>query len=320
MLRTRSFLLSCLCLFSTPAIADDDTSKVLILHPDSESATQVLAGLADEVGEDLNLISVEFSSKLTTTDIDTLLAEHRADALVLMNNPTVELYRAYQQSKPEGTSFPPAVMLLTSFLEKTAVGIQNATGINYEVAAVSSMVNLRSLIESKVERVGVVYRDVFEDFVREQQVMAAQEKIQLVPRRVRSTHVDRDLKPLLRQLLVSDIDALWVLNDNQLLSPTSVAKTWLPALKHNNFPVVVGVQALVSSEFRFGTFALLPDHEALGVQAAQLLFELEESEWRADSIAVQEPVAVKKVLNVSQARRLTELNEDALRGIDVIIE
>ena len=47
-------------------MADDDTSKVLILHPDSESATQVLAGLADEVGEDLNLISVEFSSKLTT--------------------------------------------------------------------------------------------------------------------------------------------------------------------------------------------------------------------------------------------------------------
>ena len=110
-------------------------------------------------------------------------------------------------------------MLLTSFLEKAAVGIQNATGINYEVAAVSSMVNLRSLVESKVERVGVVYRDIFEDFVREQQAMAAQEKIQLVPRRIRSTHVDRDLKPLLRQLLVSDIDALWVLNDNQLLSP-----------------------------------------------------------------------------------------------------
>ena len=179
MLRTRSFIVFCLLLISPPAMADDDISKVLILHPDSESATQVLVGLADEVGEDLNLISVEFSSRLTTGDIDTLLAEHRADALVLMNNPTVELYRAYQQSKPEGTTFPPAVMLLTSFLEKTAVGIQNATGINYEVAAVSSMVNLRSLIESKVERVGVVYRDIFEDFVREQQVMAAQEKINL---------------------------------------------------------------------------------------------------------------------------------------------
>ena len=66
MLRTRSFILSCLFLISTSAMADDDISKVLILHPDSESATQVLAGLADEVGEDLNLISVEFSSRLTT--------------------------------------------------------------------------------------------------------------------------------------------------------------------------------------------------------------------------------------------------------------
>ena len=83
---------------------------------------------------------------------------------------------------------------------------------------------------------------------------------------------------------------------------------------------VVGVRALVSSEFRFGTFALLPDHEALGVQAAQLLFELEEGEWRASEIAVQEPVAVKKVLNVSQARRLTEIDEAALRSVDVLIE
>lgn len=298
----------------------EDLSRVLILHPDSESATQVLTGLADEVGEDLELISVEFTSKMSIESFAAALEKHKPHALVLMNNPTVELYRAYQRIQPKGTTFPPAVMLLTSFLEEASAGIQNATGINYEVAAVSSMVNLRNIVESKVERIGVIYRDTFDDFIQEQASMAAQEKIQFVTRRIRSSHIDRDLKPLLRQLLVADIDALWVLNDNQLLSPKTVSKVWLPALKHNRFPVVVGVRALVSSDFRFGTFALLPDHEALGVQAAQLLFELEEGEWRASEIAVQEPVAVKKVLNVSQARRLTEIDEAALRSVDVLIE
>lgn len=305
--------------FSTYAFAEE-VSRVLILHPDSESASQALSGLADEVGEDLELVSVEFSVDMTVSDLDVLLAKHQADALVLMNNPTVELYRAYQATKPQGTRFPPAVMMLTSFLEMASRDIQNATGINYEVAAVSSMVNLRNIVESKIERIGVVYRDTFEDFIQEQATLAAQEKIQFVTRRIRSGQTQRELKPLLRQLLLADIDALWVLNDNQLLSPRTVAKVWLPALKHNEYPVVVGVQALVSTGFRFGTFALLPDHEELGVQAAQLLFELEESNWNADGIPVQEPVAVKKVLNVSEAKRLTQLNEEALRNIDVLIE
>ena len=314
------FLFTLLVLsFSTYAFAEE-VSRVLILHPDSESANQALSGLADEVGEDLELVSIEFSVDMTVSDLDVLLAKHKADALVLMNNPTVELYRAYQATKPQGTRFPPAVMMLTSFLEKASKGVQNATGINYEVAAVSSMVNLRNIVESKVERIGVVYRDTFEDFIQEQATLAAQEKIQFVTRRIRSGHTQRELKPLLRQLLLADIDALWVLNDNQLLSPRTVAKVWLPALKHNEYPVVVGVQALVSNGFRFGTFALLPDHEELGVQAAQLLFELEESDWNADGIPVQEPVAVKKVLNVSEAKRLTQLNEEALRNIDVLIE
>ena len=315
----RPFIFIALCFFSSWAFAEE-LSRVLIIHPDSESATQVLSGLADEVGEDLELVSVEFTNRMTVEELDLVLKKHKADALVLMNNPTVDLYRSYQQAQPEGTTFPPAVMMLTSFLEKASAGIQNATGINYEVAAVSSMVNLRNIVESKVERIGVVYRDTFDDFIQEQATMAAQEKIQFVTRRIRSGNVDRELKPLLRQLLVDDIDALWVLNDNQLLSPKTVAKVWLPALKHNDFPVVVGVQALVSPDFRFGTFALLPDHEALGVQAAQLLFELEESDWQAQGIAVQEPVAVKKVLNVSQARRLTEINDEALRSIDVLID
>ena len=308
-----------LCCVSSAAFGED-VSRILIVHPDSESSKQVMAGLADEVGEDLELVSVEFTSGMTTDEFGAILKTHNADALVLMNNPTVELYRAYQSLQPKNTAFPPAVMMLTSFLEKTSNGIQNATGINYEVAAVSSMVNLRNLVEAKVERVGVIYRDSFEDFVQEQAAMAAQEKIQFVTRRIRSGQTDRELKPLLRQLLVADIDALWVLNDNQLLSPSTVSKVWLPALKHNQFPIVVGVQALVSSGFRFGTFALLPDHEALGVQAAQLLFELEESDWQAEGIAVQEPVAVKKVLNVSEARRFTKLNQEALRNIDVLIE
>ena len=199
MIATRLLVALLVSTLSTHALAED-LSRVLILHPDSESATQALTGLRDEVGEDLELISVEFSSAMTVTELDQLLAQTQADALVLMNNPTVELYRKYQETQAEGASFPPAVMMLTSFLEKAASGIQNATGINYEVAAVSSMVNLRNIVKTKVERIGVIYRDIFEDFIQEQASMAAQEKIRFVTRRIRSGQTHRELKPLLRQL------------------------------------------------------------------------------------------------------------------------
>ena len=66
--------------------------------------------------------------------------------------------------------------------------------------------------------------------------------------------------------------------------------------------------------------AVLPDHTALGVQAANLLFELQENDWQVGDKDLEEPVAVEKVLKVPFAKKHMELKENALDQIDVQVE
>ena len=82
-----------------------------------------------------------------------------------------------------------------------------------------------------------------------------------------------ELKRAIR-LLKRDSDALWLLNDDRLLTPQLIADAWLPGLNEKPWrPTIVGAASLVSSANSLGTFAVLPDHTALGAQAASLVFE-----------------------------------------------
>ena len=167
----------------------------------------------------------------------------------------------------------------------------------------------------------MIYRDVFEDFINEQKTMAAQEQIELVTRQLTTQDVKSSLKKTVKSLVNGDdVDAIWILNDNVLLNRRALLKSWLPALKRNKKPVLVNVQSLVSPKFRFGSFAVLPDHTALGVQAANILFELQENEWQVGDKELEEPVAVEKVLLVPFAQKYLTLKDNALDQIDVQVE
>ena len=307
-------------LLSSPVNAED-IDKVLVLMPNSAGAQSALVGLQEEVGEDLTLLTEYVTSDTSVEDMKSFFEKSSPSAVILMNNPTVTLYKKYQESLGADAKHPPALMMMASFLRQTSKGVINGTGINYEIAAITCFVSLRNILNQPIRKVGVIYRDAFDDFINEQKAMAAQEKIELVTRRISTKNVKSSLKKTIKSLVSGDdVDALWILNDNVLLNKALLVKSWLPALKRNEKPVLVNVQSLVSPKFRFGSFAVLPDHTALGVQAANLLFELQENDWQVGDKDLEEPVAVEKVLLVPFAKKHMELKENALDQIDVQVE
>jgi hypothetical protein len=111
------------------------------------------------------------------------------------------------------------------------------------------------------------------------------------------------------------------LNDNFFLTPAIVEGGWLPALERFRKPVLVGVENFVSAGSRFGTFAILPDHYGLGVQAAGMILRLKDEEWEQEGPPkVDQPLSVYKVLNLEQARRHAKVNEAALVEVDKVIK
>ena len=85
-------------------------------------------------------------------------------------------------------------------------------------------------------------------------------------------------------------------------------------------PVIVGVANLVNPDSPLGTLAVVPDHEAMGLQAANLIFELADDGWRVEAHPVELPLSVKTVVDVKMVRANFGLRQDALKHIDRALE
>lgn len=301
----------------TPAVG----GVVLVLAPPIAAAKEVVSGLVDELADHYQIVERKVTAQTSVEALSQTILEVAPRALVLLDNPTVRLYRAFQSTQPPGTRFPPAVVLMAAFIELACSGLQNTTGISYEVPAVTGFVNLRHLLGLPLHKIGVLYRNGFEGFVARQGELAAAEGLTFVGRTLDDGDRLNAVKRGLRRLLDYDhVDAIWVLNDSVLLQPELLARAWLPALRHAHVPVVVGVSSLVSAKMALGTFAVLPDHRALGRQAAVLIDDLAGADWVVGEHGPLLPVAIEKVLDVGMARALAPIREERLREVDHLIE
>lgn len=314
---------ACLLILLATAIQAWAAEDILVLRPEGPNFEETVNGLKKELGSDFQCREKIVGKGVGEADLIADLKQARPKVLVLMDNEAIQLYSRVQKRWRDTIPFPPSISLMAVRVDKAIAGMQRATGIFYEVPGVVTMVNLRSLLADPVRRVGVIVRPSMQDFVRESAKWCKSENIELVPFEVPEDRQDiaKAVRTGVRRLRNQEhVDALWILNDNFFLTPEIIDGGWLPALERFRKPVLVGVENLVSTKIRFGTFATLPDHYGLGVQAAGMILRLKEDDWELDERAkVEQPLAVYKILNLKQARLVSEVNEAALLEIDKVI-
>jgi hypothetical protein len=303
---------------STPAGAPK--GRILVAMPETVQTAEVWTGLRDELARDYALVAVRVEGAQSVPDLAAAMARYQPDGVVLMNNPTVAAYRAYQQQSGQ-QRFPPAVVVMTSFFDGHLPQLVTAMGISYEIPLITVVTNLRKVISSPVEKVGVIVRPSLRGFVERQAAIAAREKIQVLEQPVSASPNSSEIKWALRKLK-HHIDALWILNDDRLLTPRLIVDGWLPGLNERPYyATIVGAAGLVSPRQSFGTFAVLPDHTALGVQAAGMIFDLADNKWALPAgDPVQLPVSTTTTVDLVQVRERFSLRADGLQHVDRILE
>jgi hypothetical protein len=293
---------------------------IIVFMPHTQQTMDVWLGLTDELERDFCLVAVKLESAFDVPIIEQAMARYHPDGLVLMNNPTVQAYRDFQ-ALHQGIKFPPAVIVMTSFLESQANQVTNATGISYEVPLVMLITDLRKLIALPTGRVGVISRTSLLWFVNRQIELARREQVPVSVEQVGPLPRPADIRLALRRLKRS-VDVIWILNDNQLLTPKLISKGWLPGLDERPWvPTIVGAASLVSPQHSFGTFAVLPDHVALGAQAASLVLDIADDDWVIGAKrAVQLSRSNKTTIDIGQIRERFALRQHALDQVDNVLE
>ena len=294
---------------------------LFVAMPDSAHFQATRKSLLGELRSGFDLVTFVVDAGTTSAGLGAAVEAASPTCLVLMNNSTVRLYRDYQHSH-SGRRFPPAVVVMTSFLEDIRGELINATGIAYEVPGVTAFVGLRAIIKTPVSRVGVIHARYSRGFIERQRSLAAKEHVEMFPVEVSNQPTLTEIRNAFHFLkAVSRVDTLWVLNDNRLLKDGRfVIEVWQPAIEGLKVPVIVGAAPLVSAQAAFGTFAVLPDHAALGVQAANLVQDLAEEQWDAAHHSVELPLATTSVLDLVAARERFGLRDDPRKLVDQVVE
>lgn len=293
--------------------------SVLCLMPLVEEAVEVHRSLSHELSGSFNLHTLEVD-QLDFAGLGAALSRIGPQALVLIDNRSLALYREYQRLQPASAELPPALALMAAFGAESQRRLRNTSVITYQVPGVTGVVALRRLTSRPVHRVGVVYRRPFARFIEDNRRLARVENVALVAAPVDTEPTFNQVGWALDRLLggAQPVDALWVVNDNILLSAAQLREVWLPAIHGRRVPVIVGVESLVNPQLDFGTLAVLPDPHALGMQAADHLFRLAEADFQADP-TVEPPVAVRTVVDAVQAELLGGLRRDALDTVERVI-
>lgn len=288
---------------------------IAVLAPADAKLVGVVDQLRQELEEDFDvLVTAVDPSTATAASVGEVLRREQPKVVVLLNNSTAKIYREWAASAP---SPPVSIILMASFAHQLQRSIPNSIGIAYEVPAVTSLVGLRAL-GTPVNRVGVVYRKAFADVIRQEQRLAEVEHITFVKQELPESFEVRDLKAALVRLKRDGVDAVWLPNDNGLITRQLVSGVWLPYLERLSLPVIVGVPSLVSSDPAFGVYAAVPDPEALAIQAADLILELGDAGWAVEGERVRLPLSARTYVSEPLGRKYG-IESARLQNVDVVV-
>lgn len=319
---TFKFIINCFLLITSTCLTFETLAmdRALVIRGQNHVFDEILLGIRDDLEKELILVEMVIDKNTSNKNIEQVFNKNAPRLIILMGNKAVNLYGKYQSSH-DSSNFPPAVVIGALFIDKFALNLKNTTAIRYEIPAVTSVVTLRSILDKPINKIGVVYREWMSEIIEENRKYCEAEDIELIgielPNKIKN--VSKSIKLALNKLS-SEVDALWILNDNNLLTKESLIKTWIPHRKNSKLPAIVGIKQFVS-QIKLGSFAVVPDNYALGAQAAGIIFEIKDNNWLLESTEIQHPVSVNTFINVTDlAEKGLSFQSKNLNQVDEIIE
>ena len=302
------------CIFLNPLVSYAET--ILILRPIGPAFDDVQRGLQGNLDSSFTTKVCIKDKSFSIAELKVIIDSTKPRIVLLMDNTMIHLYKEYCKTNP----IIPSVSLMAAMVSKEMAGMKDAEAISYEVPIVTSVVQLRTLLNMTNVNIGIIHREFLADFVKESREWCKKENIELTGYFVPSGNADYG--PLLQKGLdyiasgKSKVNMLWVPNDIAFLKPDMIRNIWIPFSQKCNIPIIVGVDKLLSSDASFGTFAVLPDHESLGSQAAEMIGRIKDQGWHIDAKVIEPPISIFKIISNEKVSRYEKVNTKMLEQID----
>ncbi len=321
MIRT-TILISVMLSFLVPGtLVPKDT--ILVFYSGGKIFENTIRSIEFETDRDFSIRKVILDDDQVEKQIKNRLDRFSPKAVILIDNRSIEYFKLYQRTLAKDAKIIPSISIMAIHVEKALNQLKNAKGIAYEIPIVTSLVNLRYIIKKPIKRIGIIHRSFLKGFIDKNQSYCQNEGFEISTVELPNVMINpkkqirKSLNFLIRK---KGVEALWMPNDNVLITNKLLRTAWIPYLNKYNIPVLVGVEILANPLVNFGTLAVIPDHDSLGSQTAQILYDLKENDWVFKDISVDPPISVMKILNFNKAKRNFQIKEESLYKIDKVIK
>lgn len=297
--------------------------SLLIIRENGREFEHVSGLIRDELQSDFVFHDLIISRKSSPSEIQNAVGIYNPKLVILMDNKSIDLYMQYQFRSGDSLRLIPSISIMGVLVEDAITDIKNAAGISYEVPALTSILAFKSVVKMKIINTGVIHREFLKGFIDRNINICRKKGINLesISLPNKSSKYPYAIKKAIEELIeLKDVNCLWIPNDNVLLCPEYVEKIWSPVLLKYKIPVIVGVESLVNPDLHFGSFAVLPDHSALGNQVAGMVYEIQKNDWSVKQNSTEPPLAVIKVINYRLVKTEFGVKENSLRSIDRVLK
>ena len=324
----KQFMILLLLFVATVNCQEDDEEalvKLAVLMPEGDKFNETYQGLFEELEEEYEISKVMLNSEKPEENI-TELEKINPVGIVLMENKSLKVARKFQKESKILKS-KPIFPVMALQLEQSIEGLNNVTGIKFEIPAYTIFSNVKYISKKKFKYVLTFYRSSFQPLIDQSKKMLAKENLVLNAICVDCEGEAMDPKKLSKRLKKAfkkadkddEADIVWVLADNVLLK-ASLAGFWAPKVFKKKVPYVAPLEAWVKGDTYGGMIAFNPDYRNLGSQLADKVREIiEDGEGVVEENTVEELISVSGVLNKKRADKvgwkLTEENLDRLQKI-----
>lgn len=243
-------------------------NKILIIRPFIQDYNTFTDQVITFNNSSDSIIQRRAPMSISQKAIESHIKKIQPEILILMDNPSMESYRLYQQNSPDSTQFCPAILVMGALLEGATTSIQNSYIIPYEAPFTKSA----ELIHFVDKKIAVIHRPFLSTYIEEEKKQIENLGLELVSFPLSSDQIPslREIKETMQRVINNDISTLWLVNDNAILTPITISTIFTPLQRSNKLSVIVNVHSLIKNHDMPGTIAVLPDETTMAQITANL--------------------------------------------------
>jgi ABC-type uncharacterized transport system substrate-binding protein len=297
-------------------------NTLLIFRSVGSDFDEAVSGMRYELDSEFEIKEIVLTKQSDIKSVEEGMDLLKPNVVVLMNNRSISFYKKYQKTLSDTTNITPSVSLMGILVDESIDGIRNSTGVGYEIPLVTSAVNLRAVLNRDIRKIAVIHRSNLKNFLSINTPFCENEGVEIKSIEISTQNIEKELRSAFKAIeLDSEVDAIWIPNDNKIITGPLLKSLWIPFEKKMKLPIIVGVESLVTPKYHFGNFAVVPDHIALGSQAAELVLGIMDNNWLVENTGEAElPLSVHTIVNYPDMNSYFELSKDMLSGVDRVLE